>query len=113
MLIVIFRASLRHVDEEYHAMARVLRELAFDEFGCLDFQSRTEQGEEISISWWPDEAAIMGWRQHPAHRLAQQRGKEHWYNSWSVEVAAVTRAYQYDPMDTSQSLDNVHYLTRP
>jgi heme-degrading monooxygenase HmoA len=93
MYVVIFRARVRAFDAEYFQTAAHLRELAISQFGCLDFHSATEGDSEITLSYWPDEAAIRAWRAHPQHLLAQQAGRDRWYASYTVQVAAVTREY--------------------
>lgn len=93
MYVVIFRATVRQLDETYTQMAARMRELALTEFGCLAFHAVTEGAQEVALSYWPDEAAIRAWKSHPEHLLAQQQGRERWYTSYSVEVAQVRRAY--------------------
>lgn len=93
MHVVIFRARVRQLDEEYTRVAARMRELAVSEFGCTAFHAVTEGRDEIALSYWPDEAAIRAWKAHPEHVLAQRSGRERWYESYSVEVAEVTRRY--------------------
>ena len=94
MLVVIFRARIKHLDEDYSAMARRMRELALQEFGCLAFHAVTAGEEEVALSYWPDEASIQAWHQHPEHQEAQRLGRERWYAAYSVQVAQVGREYQ-------------------
>jgi heme-degrading monooxygenase HmoA len=94
VLVVIFRARIRLSDPEYSATANRLRQLALSEFGCLEFHAATEGTNEIALSYWPDEESIRAWRAHPEHVKAQKRGREMWYESFSVEVAEVGRAYK-------------------
>jgi heme-degrading monooxygenase HmoA len=93
MFVVIFRAKIRSLDNEYSKVAARLRELALEEFGCAEFYSLTEGREEVALSYWPDEASIRAWKAHPEHLLAQQHGKEHWYESYSVQIAEIGREY--------------------
>lgn len=74
MFVVIFRATVRQLDEHYSQMAARMRELALTEFGCLGFHAVTEGHSEVALSYWPDEAAIRAWKNHPEHLLAQQHG---------------------------------------
>ena len=94
MFIVIFRAKIRAVDEEYSKMAMRLRELALSQFGCIEFHALTEGQHEIALSYWPDEDSIRAWKSHPEHIRAQQLGKSRWYESYSVEVARMERHYR-------------------
>ena len=91
MFVVIFRARIRDLDPEYSGVAARMRRLAMEEFGCLDFHAVSEGEHEIALSYWPSEEAIQAWKAHPEHRLAQQAGRERWYDSYSVQVASVTR----------------------
>lgn len=93
MYVVIFRAKVRALDEEYSRVAARMRELALSQFGCLEFQAVTEGQDEVALSYWPSEEAIQAWKSHPEHVLAQQAGRERWYASYSVQVAEISRAY--------------------
>lgn len=97
MYVVIFRAKIKEFDAEYSATAERMRELAFNEFGCMDFVSMSEGDNELTLSYWPDEDNIQRWRAHPEHRQAQLMGSQKWYASYSVEVAKVERAYRMLP----------------
>lgn len=95
MLVVIFRATIASLDAEYSTSAARLRELAFSEFGCLDFSALAEGAEEIAVSYWPDEEKLVAWKQHLEHRAAQAKGRSTWYRSYKVEIARVERAYAW------------------
>jgi len=96
LYIVIFRARIRHADDEYTRVAARLRELALNEFDCLGFQSMSDGPNELTLSYWPGEEAIQAWKSHPEHVLAQRAGRERWYDSYSVQVAVVTSEYRVD-----------------
>jgi heme-degrading monooxygenase HmoA len=95
MFVVIFRARIRDYDAAYADMAARMRELALAEFGCLEFHALSEGREEIALSYWPSEESIRAWKAHPEHVLAQQAGRERWYETYSVQVARVTREYRH------------------
>jgi heme-degrading monooxygenase HmoA len=92
--VVIFRATIRSLDAEYSDVAARMRELALGQFGCIEFHSVTEGINEVSLSYWPSEDSILAWKAHPEHVLAQQAGRERWYQAYSVQVAEVSREYQ-------------------
>jgi heme-degrading monooxygenase HmoA len=102
MYVVIFRARIRSLDEEYSRMAARMRELALRDFGCLEFHSVTEGDQEIALSYWPDAESICAWKAHPEHALAQRAGRGRWYESYSVQVAEVARAYIFPHTDSQQ-----------
>ncbi len=93
MYVVIFRATIRGLDEEYSQIAAKMRNLALSRFGCLAFHTVMEGRNEVALSYWPNEEAIRAWKAHPEHILAQRAGRERWYASYSVQVATVTREY--------------------
>ena len=66
MFVVIFRATVRQFDETYSQTAARMRELALTEFGCLGFHAVTEGPHEVSLSYWPDEAARQALGAGPA-----------------------------------------------
>ena len=95
MYVVIFRAKLKSIDSEYAHVARRMRELALDSFGCLEFYAVAEGANECALSYWPNEESIRAWKSHGEHVLAQELGKERWYDSYSVQVAHITREYSF------------------
>lgn len=94
MYVVIFRATVHRLDDEYSKVAARMRELALSQFGCIDFHTLSDGVNEISLSYWPDEERIRAWKEHPEHLMAQQYGRERWYESYSVQVAKISRDYQ-------------------
>ncbi|RVU32526.1 antibiotic biosynthesis monooxygenase family protein [Neptunomonas marina] len=94
MYAVIFRAKLRHLDDEYGEMAAKLRALAFESYHCLDFTALTEGDNEIAISYWSSLEDIKRWRDDPLHAEAQKIGAQRWYEHYQVEVVEVARRYQ-------------------
>ena len=91
MYAVIFKATVAELDDEYAQTAQRRRELAIEEYGCLDFVAVTEGREEIAVSYWETEQQIRDWKNDPEHRKAQGRGREKWYESFSVEVCEILR----------------------
>lgn len=82
--------------EEYLKIAAELRELLENRDGFISierFQSLTEEGKILSLSFWRDEAAIEKWRNESDHRVAQKKGKESLFESYRIRVAEVARDY--------------------
>ena len=94
MFVVIFRAKVRSLDSEYEQVAARMRELALNQFGCLDFFAVAEGQNEIALSYWPSEESIHAWKSHSEHVLAQQLGRVRWYESYLVQVAEISREYR-------------------
>ncbi|VUD53501.1 hypothetical protein TDB9533_01847 [Thalassocella blandensis] len=93
MFAVIFRATIKHFDDEYFAMAKQLRELAQEKYGCLEFISSSENDQELAISYWATQEDIMAWKQDALHQVAQEKGRTRWYSHYSVEIVEVLRRY--------------------
>lgn len=93
MYAVIFRAKVATLDERYAEAAKQLRELALQEYGCLEFVSLLEGDQEIAISYWENQEQIRKWKNDPRHVIAQESGKTLWYESYHVQVTEIVRAY--------------------
>jgi heme-degrading monooxygenase HmoA len=57
------------------------------------FQSLTDPGKILSLSFWRDDAAIAGWRQVEHHRLAQAKGRREIFRDYRLRIAGVVRDY--------------------
>ncbi len=57
------------------------------------FESLTEPGKFLSLSFWRDEAAVAAWRNLEQHRAAQATGRASIFADYRLRVAAVLRDY--------------------
>ena len=57
------------------------------------FQSLTQEGKILSLSFWRDEEAVARWRSHAQHRKAQRAGRTGIFKNYRLRVAAVMRDY--------------------
>jgi heme-degrading monooxygenase HmoA len=75
--------------------ARLAADLAdIDGFiGVERFESLTQPGKLLSLSFWRDEAAVRRWRGFAAHRQAQAAGRGGLFAGYRLRVAAVLRDY--------------------
>lgn len=95
MYAVIFKAKTGVQDKEYSNTVAVMRTLAFEKYNCVDFIAVTEGDQEIAISYWTSEEDIRNWHQDSEHSVAQRLGRDKWYASYTVEVAEITREYNF------------------
>lgn len=97
MIAVIFEVWPAEGEREtYLALAAALKEelSAMDGFVSIErFQSLAEPGKLLSLSFWRDEEAVRAWRNRPAHRATQGRGRRGVFRDYRLRVAAVTRDY--------------------
>jgi heme-degrading monooxygenase HmoA len=95
MIAVLFevRPALK---DEYLELAAALRPRldALEGFLSIErFQSLTDPGKLLSLSFFRDEAAVRRWRETAAHRAAQARGREVILADYRLRVAQVVRDY--------------------
>lgn len=57
------------------------------------FESVSQPGHYLSLSFWRDEAAVRAWRKLEAHRAAQADGRSQIFASYRLRVAEVIRDY--------------------
>jgi len=82
--------------QEYLDIAAALRPRLeqIDGFVSIErFQSLSEPGKVLSLSFWRDEAAIAAWRQLEEHRAAQAKGRGKLFRDYRLRIAAVIRDY--------------------
>lgn len=97
MIAVIFEVWPREGQRQsYLDIAAELRPLLAEVDGFVSierFESLTEPGKMLSLSFWRDEAAVATWRQLETHRMAQNKGRAEVFENYRLRVAAVVRAY--------------------
>lgn len=57
------------------------------------FQSLTEPGKLLSLSFWRDEEAVAAWRNHAGHRATQAEGRAGVFSDYRLRIATVIRDY--------------------
>jgi heme-degrading monooxygenase HmoA len=81
-------------EEEYAATAARMEELAAEQPGYLGIESaRDADGFGITLSYWLTPEDARAWKGVAEHQEAQRRGREEWYQSWTVRIATVEREY--------------------
>ena len=97
MLAVIF--ELEPIEASKQAYLDIATSLApelqkIDGFISIErFQSLSQPGKLLSLSFWRDEAAIEAWRNLAQHRNAQQAGRDGLFSDYRLRVADVVRDY--------------------
>ena len=78
------------------------------------FESLSEPGKLLSLSFWRDEAAVRAWRNLDAHRSAQGRGRAEVFADYRLRVAGVIRDYgMADRTGVPDDSRAIHDLYRP
>ena len=113
MIAVIFEVRVADSGrDEYLAIASKLRAQLSDVDGFISierFESLTEPGKILSLSFFRDEKAVENWRNLSAHRLAQTKGRAGIFEDYRLRVAAVIRDYgMFDRTQAPQDSLKVH-----
>ena len=75
-------------------MANRMMELAQQQPGFIGIESaRDEIG--ITVSYWKSLEAIQAWKNNAEHLVAQQLGKEKWYEWFTTRIAKIEREYYF------------------
>lgn len=97
MIAVIFEVMIREGGKDaYLGAAASLRPLLekIDGFLSIErFESLSEPGKLLSLSFWRDEEAVAQWRCLDAHRDVQRAGRSQIFADYRLRVAAVLRDY--------------------
>ena len=98
---VIFTSVRTPGDNGYSERADEMDKLAADQPGFLGMDSvRDADGFGVTVSYWRDEDSVKNWREHAAHAVTRDEGRDRWYESFTVHVAKVERAYAFVRPDT-------------
>jgi len=82
--------------QEYLDIAASLRPHleTIDGFVSIErFESLSEPGKILSLSFWRDEKAVAEWRRLDPHRAAQAAGRAEVFQDYRLRVAGVIRDY--------------------
>lgn len=97
MIAVIFEVwPAQGCRDTYLDIAAQLRPLLDDIDGFVSierFESLSEPGKLLSLSFWRDEQAVKAWRELEAHRAAQARGRGGVFRDYRLRVCEVVRDY--------------------
>jgi len=98
MFLVVFRNRKRaDLDAAaYSADADAMEVLAAAQPGYIAFKSYTaEDGEVVAISEWVDEAAALAWRRVASHAEMQAKGREEYYEDYTLFAGTPSRVHQF------------------
>ena len=84
---------------DYKALAEGLADDVRQADGFISierFESITNRGKFVSLSFWRDEDAVRKWRNLQKHREAQRKGRGEIFRAYRLRVAQVLRDYGMD-----------------
>lgn len=91
---VIFTSTRTENVKGYTDMANHMEALAKQQSGFLGIESARDN-IGITVSYWESIDAIKNWKQQTDHIVAQQKGREDWYNWYKVRICKVERDYEF------------------
>lgn len=90
----IFTSERTEGDGGYGVMGDKMVELAAEQPGFLGVESvRDHNGVGITVSYWESLDAIKNWKHNELHKVAQEKGKSEWYQTFGLRVSKVERDY--------------------
>lgn len=113
MIAVIFEVEPRAGrQDDYLEIAGQLLPMVEEIDGFLSierFESLTQPGKILSLSFWRDEKAIGEWRNIAEHRQAQHEGRNSIFSDYRLRIAEVSRDYGMRERDeTPEDSRRVH-----
>ncbi|MCI0355975.1 MAG: antibiotic biosynthesis monooxygenase [Acidobacteria bacterium] len=104
LVILFFSLLTGQAGEDYYRMDEELSQLVKDAPGFVGVKSfQAEDGERLTVVWWKDAETLRQWRELPRHRVAQNSGRERWYQYYRMEVARIERRSSFDREPVSQA----------
>lgn len=98
MVVVLFGSKMRDDAnlDEYRERSRRMNDLVRKIPGFISIKGFVgEDGDEVSIARFEDEASLDAWRFQPEHVDTQRRAREAFYESYWVQVCKAIRDYEF------------------
>jgi heme-degrading monooxygenase HmoA len=117
MIAVIF--EVQPADDQlarYLELAAALRpELdMIDGFVSIErFESLSEPGKILSLSFFRDEAAVAAWRNRPSHRATQALGRGGVFEKYRLRIAEILRDYSMGDRDQAPADSRAAFAPAP
>lgn len=77
------------------------------------FQSLSDPGKMLSLSFFRDEAAVLQWRNTAAHRATQRCGRSGVFSDYRLRVAYVARDYGMFDRDEAPADSRIIHAEHP
>ncbi len=84
------------LQDQYAATSSALRTVLADIDGFAGverYESCRQPGKFVAIGFFVDEEAVARWRNHPAHRRAQELGRRNYFTNYRLRMAELIRDY--------------------
>lgn len=94
MVVIVFRTRLKPGTqlETLGQLGERMYELASSMPGYISYKDfAAEDGENVSIIEFESLETLAAWRDHPEHKIAQQRGRNEFFSEFHVQVCTTVR----------------------
>jgi len=97
MIVTVLRSRIRpEAAEEYKACTAEMRKLAQSQPGFISVKAYyAEDGEKVAVHEWESAEHLQAWREHPEHVKTQQRGRNEFYEDYTVYVCDQPRTSRF------------------
>ena len=97
MLVAVFRTRVRpEVATEYQAEYERIWKIAKEQPGFISIKTYySDEGDKVSIQEWESPEQLRVWRDHPVHLEAQRRGREEFYQDYTIYICDEPRTYEF------------------
>ncbi|MFJ9343462.1 antibiotic biosynthesis monooxygenase family protein [Streptomyces sp. NPDC101733] len=95
-VMAVFTSVRTPEDADYPETLARMAEIVREKPGFLGYESaRTPGGLGITVAYFRDHGSLALWREDLEHQAAMERGREHWYESYTLHVATVERSHGF------------------
>lgn len=98
MIVTVFKSRLRkNADEEaMEQLGQYMYELASDMPGFVSYKDyMASDGEIVTIVEFETLENVAAWREHPEHKVAQERGRTEFFSQYHIQVCTTVRDYSF------------------
>src|SRR5512141_731795 len=98
MIVTVFRSRLRDgLRDDYMALVESMVEIATKMPGYISHKGFfAEDGERCTIVEFESEETQRAWRMNPEHRDAQRKGRDLYYQDFSLQICELKRESKFD-----------------
>lgn len=98
MVVITFRTRLRDgIDmQALEKLGARMYELAAQMPGFVSYKDfASGDGESLTLVEFADADSLAAWRDHPEHKIAQQRGRDEFFTEYHIQVCSTIREYAF------------------
>ena len=102
MLLAVFRNRVRpEVTDEYQTELERIWKIAKVQPGFISDKTYfSDDGDAVGIQEWKSPEHLRAWRDHPEHVKARRRGREEFYQDYTIYICDERRKYEFSRKKT-------------